>query len=360
MAFCAATGSTADDIGVLVLFLSTLMNSPHSAVSHKRIVSRGDQFEPCAIAVLYCGMCYGSAKRCDDFELRLNRQELDHQQRPATKKPNAKATLSYLYSNTLPSNSTVPRLNPHFEMSKTTCMTLSFFILLVTTAPSQEKSLTSSTIKLNADLAVTSGPGWKSMTETDFTRVNSADDTWSFEKGMIRCTGRPVSVIRSKKQYTNFELVCEWRHLKKAGNSGIFIWTIPESLERLKGPGLPQGVEVQVLDLGYKEAYEQGGKRVADWFTCHGDVFPVGNVKMKPFPPVAPNGKRSFPTKNLSLGVNQWNSYYVRAINGEVRLWVNGEEVSGGTDISPRTGYLCLESEGSPIDFRGLKIRILP
>ncbi|WP_343123375.1 DUF1080 domain-containing protein [Verrucomicrobium sp. BvORR106] len=70
--------------------------------------------------------------------------------------------------------------------------------------------------------------------------------------------------------------------------------------------------------------------------------------------------KRSFPRKNLSKGVNEWNHYYVRAINGEVRLWVNGEEVSGGTKIQPATGYLCLESEGSPVEFRNLRIRELP
>ncbi len=202
--------------------------------------------------------------------------------------------------------------------------------------------------------------GWVALGEDDFAAVNSGPDTWTFDKdGVIHCTGQPVSVIRSKKQYTNFEMVCQWRHLKPAGNSGIFVWTIPASLERLKGPGLPHGVEVQVLDLGYKESYEQGGKRKADWFTCHGDVFPVGETQMTPFPPVAPNGTRSFPSKELSLGVNQWNHYYVRAINGEVRLWVNGEEVSGGTDITPSTGYLCLESEGSPVEFRNLKIREL-
>lgn len=205
-----------------------------------------------------------------------------------------------------------------------------------------------------------SGPDWVALGEDDFTRVNSNDDTWSFNDDVICCTGQPVSVMRSKKQFTNFELVCQWRHLRDAGNSGIFLWTIPESLERLKGPGLPHGIEVQVLDLGYKTAYEKGGKRKADWFTCHGDVFPVGAAKMKPFPPVAPNGTRSFPSKELSKGVNRWNHYYVRAINGEVRLWVNGEEVSGGTNCTPCTGYLCLESEGSPLEFRGLKIRELP
>ena len=81
---------------------------------------------------------------------------------------------------------------------------------------------------------------------------------------------------------------------------------------------------------------------------------------MTPFPPVAPDKKRSFPTKNLSNGVGNWNHYYVRALNGEIRLWVNGEEVSGGTNCDPKTGFLCLESEGAPIEFKGLKIRELP
>ncbi|MCA8957605.1 MAG: DUF1080 domain-containing protein, partial [Planctomycetes bacterium] len=92
----------------------------------------------------------------------------------------------------------------------------------------------------------------------------------------------------------------------------------------------------------------------------HGDVFPVGSTTMQPFPPTAPNGRRSFPSKNLSRGVGQWNHYYIRAVNGEVRLWVNGEEVSGGTACRPAAGYLCLESEGSPVEFRSLRIRELP
>ena len=81
---------------------------------------------------------------------------------------------------------------------------------------------------------------------------------------------------------------------------------------------------------------------------------------MVPFPPAAAKGGRSFPRKNLSKGIGQWNHYYARAINGEIRLWVNGEEVSGGNGIEPRSGYLCLESEGSPIDFRNIRIRELP
>ncbi len=202
-------------------------------------------------------------------------------------------------------------------------------------------------------------PGFRRLGREDFVNVNCKDDTWQWKEDMVHCTGDPVGVIRSVKPYTNLELVCEWRHLRHAGNSGIFLWSPIESLDRLEGPGLPEGIEVQVLDLGYKTNYEKGGRK-ADWFTCHGDVFPVGGSTMKPFPPVSPNGRRSFPTEDRSRGVGEWNHYYIRAINGVVRLWVNGREVSGGSDCTPRAGYLCLESEGSPIEFRKLRIRELP
>lgn len=204
------------------------------------------------------------------------------------------------------------------------------------------------------------GPGWRSLGECDFVNVNCFEDTWTWDAEGAHCTGQPVGVIRTKKKYKNFELVAEWRHNKYAGNSGIFVWMIDESLKDLKPGGLPHGIEVQVLDLGYEERYEKENGKKSDWFTSHGDVFPVGAAEMQPFPPVAPNGRRSFPTENRSLAAGNWNHYYVRSINGEVRLWVNGVEVSGGTGCSPSEGYLGLESEGSPIDFRNLRIRELP
>ncbi len=204
------------------------------------------------------------------------------------------------------------------------------------------------------------GLGWVALREADFTNVNCAADTWTWKDGEAHCTGQPVGVIRSQKTVTNFELVAEWRHLRAGGNSGIFVWVPEASLTSLKPGQLPHGIEVQVLDHGYAEQYEKQTGKKPDWFTTNGDVFPVGTSNMKPFAPVAPDGRRSFPRKNLSKGLNEWNHYYVRAINGEVRLWVNGEEVSGGTGCKPATGYLCLESEGSPVEFRNLRIRELP
>ena len=166
--------------------------------------------------------------------------------------------------------------------------------------------------------------------------------------------------MRTVKEYRNLELVVEWRHLKPAGNSGVFLWASEKNLASLKRGGLPEGIEVQILDHGYTDAYRKSTGKEPDWFTTNGDVFPTGNARMTPFPPVAPNSSRSFPRKNTTKGSPEWNHYYVRAINGEVRLWVNGEEVSGGSGCNPAAGFLCLESEGSPIEFRNLRIRELP
>lgn len=204
-------------------------------------------------------------------------------------------------------------------------------------------------------------PGWRPLTESDFTAVNSAPDTWTWQDGVLHCTGQPVSVIRTTQQFRNFELVVEWMHEKPGGNSGVFVWTTPESIQRLTDagkPGLPSGIEVQVLDHGFTTMMKQRGAKT-DWFGTNGDVFPVG-VRMTPFPPLSPNGSRSYPRRQMAHGHGRWNHYYIRAINGEVRLWVNGAEVSGGTGCDPAQGYLCLESEGSPIQFRRLRIRELP
>lgn len=206
-----------------------------------------------------------------------------------------------------------------------------------------------------------SAPGWRTLSTADFTKVNSADDTWSWDDSVLHCTGRPVSVLRTREKFRNVEIVVEWMHEKPAGNSGLFVWVTPESVEKLTAvgkPGLPKGIEVQMLDHGYTDMVQKRGGKT-DWFGTNGDVFGVGK-QFKPFPPISPNGNRSFPTKHLSNGHGHWNHYYVRAINGEVRLWVNGEEVAGGNGVDNPEGYLCLESEGSPIQFRKVKVRELP
>jgi len=198
-------------------------------------------------------------------------------------------------------------------------------------------------------------PLFNSRDLTGWVNANCAPETWSVRDGMVHCTGRPTGALRTERQYENFILEAEWRHLSGGGNSGVFIWGTP-----IAAPGVPflRGIEVQVLDHGYAEQYEKEQGKKSDWFTTHGDVFPIHGASMKPFGPH--RGDRSFPTEERSKRSPEWNHYRIICTNGVIRLHVNGKEVSGGENCNYRKGYLALESEGAPVEFRNVRIKELP
>jgi hypothetical protein len=157
--------------------------------------------------------------------------------------------------------------------------------------------------------------------------------------------------MRTERQYENFIIELEWRHMKSGGNAGLFVW----------GDGLPacgspfaRGMEIQMLDNGF----DRPGRN--EWYTTHGDVFPVKGATMTPTGRISSTGQRSFPIEDRSKSSPQWNHYRLEANDGVLRLSVNGKEVTVGKDASPRKGYLCLESEGSECHFRNIRIRELP
>lgn len=185
--------------------------------------------------------------------------------------------------------------------------------------------------------------------------VNCAPETWSVSNGIIHCTGHPTGGLRTPRHYENFILELEWRHLSRGGNSGVFIWATP-----IAAPNVPflRGVEVQVLDNAYAEIFEKETGKKSEWFTTHGDVFPIHGATMKPFGRHA--GDRSFPSEERSKSSPEWNHYRVFCNGGVIRLSVNGKEVSGGEDCNYRKGYLGLESEGAPVEYRNIRIKELP
>ena len=122
-------------------------------------------------------------------------------------------------------------------------------------APDSESKKSADAKKITPAFSKGEGSGWVELTGKDFLNVNCWEDTWTWKEGHAFCTGKPTGVIRYHEPLTNFEFSCQWMHKQKGGNSGIFLWASPESIVNLtKGKGrLPHGIEVQVLDLGYKE-----------------------------------------------------------------------------------------------------------
>lgn len=179
--------------------------------------------------------------------------------------------------------------------------------------------------------------------------VNTAPDTWSVEKDMLVCTGQPIGVMRSEKQYENFILHIEWMHTEAGGNSGVFVWSNANPAEASR---LPDGVEVQMLELEWVNLNKRDGVTPPVAYV-HGELFGVGGVSTVPD---NPRGTRSKSLENLCKGRGEWNSYDVVCIDGVIKLSVNGKFVNGISEASQKKGYLCLESEGARILFRNIRI----
>lgn len=175
--------------------------------------------------------------------------------------------------------------------------------------------------------------------------VNCAPSTFVVQDGMIRCSGFPTGILRTDRPYENFVLEMEWRHLKAGGNAGLFVWS-----DALTARGVPfsRSVEVQIMDGLEGEGY-----------TSDGDIFAIHGARME-----VVNGRggtsRSFPTEKRMNPSPEWNHYLVTCNNGDISLAVNGKVVTTAKNATPRKGYICLESEGSPIDFRNIRIKELP
>jgi len=190
-------------------------------------------------------------------------------------------------------------------------------------------------------------------TPIQWVNVNTASDTWSVHKNELVCTGNPIGVMRSIKQYENFILHVEWKHLESGGNSGVFVWSnaVPGEQNRL-----PNGVEVQMLDLDWVKLHTKDGVEPPIAYV-HGELFGVGGVETKPD---NPRGTRSKSLENRCKGRGEWNTYDVVCVDGVVKLSVNGKFVNGLARATQKKGYLCMESEGAPIRFRNFTLMELP
>ncbi len=180
--------------------------------------------------------------------------------------------------------------------------------------------------------------------------VNTSKETWTVQKdGSLKCSGKPIGVARSEKQYENFILHVEWKHNEPGGNSGVFVWSsaIPSPESRL-----PNGVEVQMLELDWVNLNLRDGVKPPIAYV-HGELFGVGNVTTATD---NPRGNRSKSVENRAKGKGEWNTYDVVCVDGVIKLSVNGKFVNGISKSTQKKGYICLESEGAEIEFRNFKL----
>jgi hypothetical protein len=91
-----------------------------------------------------------------------------------------------------------------------------------------------------------------------------------------------------------------------------------------------------------------------------GDIFAIHGAFMAPDKPHPKGWMRALPAEDRTNPAGQWNHYRLESRDGTVTLAVNGKVVTRGYDLKPRKGYICLESEGSEVHFRNIRIKELP
>lgn len=178
--------------------------------------------------------------------------------------------------------------------------------------------------------------------------VNTSKETWKVKKGTLISSGKPIGVMRTDRQYENFILEIEWKHIEAGGNSGVFIWS--EGTPQETDP-LTKAIEVQMLELDYAKQHN-----VTDDYV-HGELFPTMGLKAIPD---NPRGPRSKSLEKRCKGKGEWNKYVVVCVDGTVKLSVNGKFVNGLRESERKKGYICLEAEGAEIHFRNIRILELP
>ena len=165
-------------------------------------------------------------------------------------------------------------------------------------------------------------------------------DVWSVRDGVIHCTGQPNGYMRTTTEYANYHLHLEWRWPGKPTNSGVLLHVaLPDQV-------WPKCIESQLMT----------GQAGDFWILSHAGITANGQRYEDPNNKYI-NVKRRHESSENPPG--QWNVYDIYCEGGTVRSVVNGVEQNYGTKATPASGYIALQSEGSPIEFRNITIERL-
>lgn len=159
---------------------------------------------------------------------------------------------------------------------------------------------------------------------------------WQLDKAhhIIVCEGnRGNEWLRYDREFANFILHVEWRFTKREGlkgyNSGVFVRNN--------------------RDGSVWHQAQVGARNNAYLF---GETLTNGKL--------SPLKKGPVPTVNRLKPEGEWNTYEVRCEGPKITLWANGGVTSEFEVPEVPRGYVGLESEGFRIEFRNIRLKILP
>jgi hypothetical protein len=180
--------------------------------------------------------------------------------------------------------------------------------------------------------------GWKLYVPPE--KNVDVHDVWSVKDGVIHCKGKPNGYIRTNADYSNYKLHLEWRWAEKPTNSGVLLHAV--------GPDKvwPKCVEAQL----------KSGK-AGDFVLIGGTGVTIDGKRVQDVSKPWLISDKKHQSSEKPPG--QCNSYDIVCEGDKICLSVNGVLQNEGTNASATSGWICLQSEGSPIEFRNIYIEPL-
>ncbi len=165
---------------------------------------------------------------------------------------------------------------------------------------------------------------------TGWTFSSSANkQAWGVKDRVLTNTGRPTGYLCTDKDYTNYVIRLQMRHLGK-GNCGVLL--------RKVGP-----------DKVWPRSIEAQGQ-----YRAMGDIWNIDRFPMK-IDPARTQGRHTrklYPSNEKEVG--GWNEYEIYLNKGDLRIYVNGLLQNTATACWETPGRICLQSEGSAVEFRNI------
>lgn len=153
-------------------------------------------------------------------------------------------------------------------------------------------------------------------------------------EGVIAATGRPIGFIASKTSYENYRFHAEWRWSDKAGNGGILIHISSGPKDR----AWPLSLQIQTK---HKNA---------------GDLLPMAGATFAEPLTTEPGAKTPIKARTGSVDtekpVGEWNSCDIVCENATVEVSINGVLQNKVTNVTPRTGRVGFQFEGTAFQIR--------
>lgn len=167
-------------------------------------------------------------------------------------------------------------------------------------------------------------------------------DVFKVENNMIHITGTPFGYMYTKDTYSNFKLHVEWKWLKEATNSGIFLFVHPD---KKSNPNFvwPNAIECQLAAGAAGDFVLLNGSDIKE--------FVVKKGEKRPAFPVVKKYKDS-----VEMPIEEWNNADIICQKGEIIVYINGVLMNKGTKSLHKSGHIGLQSEGKDILFRNIRL----